>query len=84
MPQREECLAWVAWLSFSSETVTTALPPVIAFASSPKSAIRFAIRLLVYHCFSLIFAPSVALHVVEFTFSGGFESYLRSHFFSWI
>lgn len=41
----------------------------------------FAICLLSYHCFSRTYMPSVALHVVEFTFSRGFESYLRSHSF---
>jgi hypothetical protein len=30
--------------------------------------------LLVYQGFSCTFVPSVALHVVEFTFLGGFES----------
>jgi hypothetical protein len=31
-------------------------------------AIRFAIRLLDYHCSKCTFMPSVALHVAEFTF----------------
>jgi hypothetical protein len=38
------------------------------------NAIRSAIRFTVYQCFSCTFVPSVALHVVEFTFLGGFES----------
>ena len=38
-----------------------------------------AIRLSFYHCFPCTSVPSVALHVVEFTFARGFESYLRSH-----
>ena len=42
--------------------------------AEPDSAIRFAIRFLLYDCFPTTFVPSVALHVVEFTFSGGFES----------
>ena len=41
-----------------------------------------AIRLLVYHCIPYTSMPSVTLHVVEFTFSRGFESYLRSHSFN--
>jgi hypothetical protein len=35
----------------------------------------FAIRLLVSHCLRRTFMPSVVLHVVEFTFSGGFDSH---------
>src|SRR5208282_5190288 len=35
----------------------------------------FAIRLLVYHCFPHTFMPSVALHVIEFTLSRGFDSH---------
>jgi hypothetical protein len=38
-------------------------------------AIRLAIRLSWYHCFLCTSVPSVALHVVEFTFLGGFESH---------
>jgi hypothetical protein len=34
----------------------------------------FAIRLVAYQCLSCTSVPSVALHVVEFTFLGGFES----------
>jgi hypothetical protein len=40
----------------------------------------FAIRFLVYDCFSRTSVPSVALHVVEFTFSGGFESLPLRHY----
>ena len=41
----------------------------------------FAIRSLVLHCFSWTSVPSVALHVVECTFSRGFECYLRRSIF---
>jgi len=39
----------------------------------------FAIRFRVYQCFPTTFVPSVALHVVEFTFSGGFDSFRAHH-----
>lgn len=42
----------------------------------------FAIRFSSCHCFPCTSVPSVALHVVEFTFARGFESYLRSHSFN--
>jgi hypothetical protein len=38
-----------------------------------------AIRLSVYHRLRATYVPSVALHLVEFPSSRGFESYLRSH-----
>jgi hypothetical protein len=42
-----------------------------------------AIRLVVYQGFSCTFVPSVALHVVEFAFLGGFESLpLRQIFYA--
>ena len=40
-----------------------------------RAAIHSAILLLVYHCFSWPSVPSVALHVVEFTFIRGFDSF---------
>jgi hypothetical protein len=42
----------------------------------------FAIRLSSYHCFSGTSVPSVALHVVEFTFARGFDSYRAHHLFN--
>jgi hypothetical protein len=52
-------------------------------ASLPASrgAIRFAIRSSVFHCFSCTLVPSVALHVVEFRFLGGFEFLPLRHSF---
>ena len=48
---------------------------------SASTAIQFAIRLSGYECFSYTFVPSLALHVVEFTFSRGFDSFRAHHLF---
>jgi hypothetical protein len=42
----------------------------------------FAIRLLVSNCVRCTFMPSVVLHVVEFTFSRGFDSFRAHHLFN--
>jgi hypothetical protein len=48
--------------------------------ATQQLAIRSAIRLSSYHCFPCTSVPSVALHVVEFTFLGGFESLPLRHY----
>jgi hypothetical protein len=52
------------------------------FKLSRSNRDPFAIHLSSYDCFSCTSVPSVVLYVVEFRFSRGFESYLRSQFFS--
>jgi hypothetical protein len=43
------------------------------------TAIHYAIPLSSYHCFLYTSVPSVALHLAEFTFLGGFESLPLRH-----
>jgi hypothetical protein len=64
-PTRQPRLGWLVWNQ--SQTFWASLP----FRRTRAGA--NAIRLTVYQGFSCTFVPSVALHVVEFTFLGGFE-----------